>query len=63
MSTIRRRRIQAHGDELRAQSIRRREHVTARIARIEQFDDALPKVFGWFAIAVLIAVAIVGLAT
>ena len=59
MSTTRRRRIRAHRDDVRAQHAQRRRHVDPQVARIQQFDEALAKVFGWVAIAVFIAVAIV----
>lgn len=61
MSTTRRRRIRAHRDEFRAQHVQRRRQVDAEVARIQQFDDALPQVFGWVAIAVFVAIAIVAL--
>jgi hypothetical protein len=59
MSTTRRRRIRAHRDEVLAQHAQRHRQVDAEVARIQQFDDALPKAFAWVAIAVFIAVAIV----
>ncbi len=62
MSATRRRRIRALRDEVRAQHAQRRRHVDAEVARIQQFDDALAKVFAWVAIVVFIAVAIVVLA-
>ena len=58
MSTTRHRRIRAHREEVRAQHAQRRRHADVQVARIQQFDDALAKVFGWVAIAVFIAVAI-----
>ena len=39
----------------------RRRQVDAEVARIQKFDDALPKVFAWGTIAVFFTVAIVAL--
>ncbi len=61
MSTTRRRRMRTHRDEIRAQHAQRRRQADVEVARIRQFDDTLPKVLAAAALAVFIAVAIVGL--
>lgn len=61
MSTTRRRRIRAHTEQLRAQETHRRRGETTQVEQIRRFDDALPKLMAWIAIAVFVLIAVVTL--